>query len=115
MASKEVTLIVRPGKGSPAQRQFALMKARITARYKLASVPGRPEELILPKTQFGVSMGYGCKTIRVRTMVGREWRDHVDFQIKEGWGSELYGFLDLHFGSPQPMDSLPHTIVRDNI
>jgi hypothetical protein len=97
------------------------MKARIIARYKLAAVPGRPEELVTPlksgRRQLGVSMGYGCKTIRVRTMVGREWLDYIDFQIKEGWGSELYGFLDVHFGPPRPMASggfLP-TIARGNI
>ena len=61
------------------------------------------EELVsIQQKHLGISFGYGCKTIRVRTMVGRTWTDRVDFQIKEGWGAELYAFLDRHFGPPQP-------------
>jgi hypothetical protein len=78
------------------------MRARCIARYQLTAVPGRPEELVKPGTQLGISFGYGCKTIRVRTMEGRTWTDHVDFQIGEGWSSEMHAFLDRHFGPPAP-------------
>lgn len=117
--------------GSQVQEQFARMMARVVARYKLTVVPGRSEELVRTGTTLGVSFGYGCKTIRVRTMIGRKWVDWVDFQIGEGWSNELYAFLDVHFGPPSPtrldtfrknrtpgtllphpMDSFPHTIDR---
>lgn len=87
-----------PTTGAEAQRQLARMKARLVARYKLSSVPGRPEELVSPGTSQGVSLGYGCKTIRVRLMVGREWVDAHDFQIGEGWSNDLYTLCDRHFG-----------------
>lgn len=82
------------------QSQLARMKARVTARYKLAAVPGRPEELRQPGTDKGVSFGYGCKTVRVRAMVGRVWLDDLthDYQLVEGWGNDLYRQLDQHFG-----------------
>jgi len=89
--------------GNDVQRQMTTMRIRCVARYKLTAVPGRAEELVsIQQKHLGISFGYGCKTIRVRTMVGRTWTDRVDFQIKEGWGAELYAFLDRHFGPPQP-------------
>lgn len=92
--------------GSHVQQQMALMKARSIARYKLTAVPGRPEELVrkagIRGNLLGISFGYGCKTIRVRKMIGRRWTDHVDFQIGEGWGAELFSWLDHHFGTPAP-------------
>lgn len=91
-----------PTSGSDVQSQLARMKARLVARYRLAAVPGRPEELIRPWSSQAVSLGYGCKTIRVRTMVGREWIDHRDFQIREGWQIELDELGDKHFGAPNP-------------
>jgi hypothetical protein len=126
MANKEVVLVIKAGirqpTGADVQRQMTTMRIRCIARYKLTAVPGRPEELVTPmkpgRRQLGISFGYGCKTIRVRTMVGRQWTDHVDFQIGEGWGSELYAFLDRHFGPPQPvpfaMGRVGHT-ARTNI
>jgi hypothetical protein len=90
--------------GSAAQQQLARMQARMVARYRLVAVPGRPEELVQPGTGLGVSIGYGCKTIRVRGMAGREWAESLthDFQIAEGWGNTLYALLDHHFGFQSP-------------
>jgi hypothetical protein len=91
--------------GGDAQNQLARMKARAVARYNLEAIPGRPEELRQPGTDKGVSFGYGCKTIRVRAMTGRNWLDHLthDFQVSEGWGNVLYALLDGHFGfKPAP-------------
>ena len=84
--------------GSDIQRQLASMKARLVARYKLVAVPGRPEELEQTSTGKRVSLGYGCKTVRVRKQQGRTWLDRIDLQIAEGWHAEVYAFLDLHFG-----------------
>jgi hypothetical protein len=79
------------------QRQMARMRAWIVAYYKLTAVPGRPEELVLPGTDLGVSLGYGCRTIRVRTMKGRTWSDWHDYQLGPGWLGELAGQLTRHF------------------
>lgn len=84
--------------GSDAQRVIAMIRARLTARYKLTAVPGRPEELSTGGlTDRRVSLGYGCKTIRIRRQQGREWIDRIDIQIKEDWHAEVYTFLDPHF------------------
>lgn len=88
--------------GSDAQKQMALMRARLVARYRLTAVRGRDEELQLPGTDKRVSLGYGSKTIRVRRQTGTHWDEHIDFQIDEGWSNELYAFLDPHFGFVSP-------------
>ena len=101
--------------GSDVQRQFARMKARLVARYGLAAVSGRPEELVRPGTSRGVSLGYGSKTIRVRLMDGRDWIERHDFQIKDTWQPTLDAMCDAHFGVHK---ATPATIrprpVRDN-
>ncbi len=79
------------------QRQIAQMRAWATAQFKLTAVPGRPEELVLPGTELGVSFGYGCRTIRVRTMTGRDWTDRLDYQLKPNWLPALAGQLTRHF------------------
>lgn len=93
--------------GSDMQEQFARMKARLVARYRLAAVPGRPEELVSPATPEGdlvrgVSLGYGCRTIRVRLMAGRDWIRTEDFQISEGWQTRLYDMCDTYFNYGGP-------------
>lgn len=96
--------VLPPSTGSDVQRQMASMRARVIARYRLTAIPGRPEELTKPNSDLGVSFGYGCKTIRVRAMTGREWNDELthDYQIQEGWGADLYAQLDRHFGFISP-------------
>lgn len=89
--------------GPDVQRQMASLKVRLIARYKLHAVPGRPEEL----EQNGgtgklISLGYGCKTIRIRKHNGREWTDWIDLQIQEGWHAEVYAFLDRYFDYSSP-------------
>lgn len=99
--------------GGEAQAQLARMKARLIARYKLEAVPGRPEELAQPGTDRRVSLGYGCKTIRVRGMVGRNWIDELthDFQIIEGWSNALYSMLDGHFGYGRTEADQPKSLI----
>lgn len=86
--------------GGMGQQQLARMVARMVARYRLEAVPGRPEELRQPGTNRGVSVGFGCKTIRVRGMIGRDWTDEStrDFQVAEGWTKDLFALLDPWFG-----------------
>jgi hypothetical protein len=84
--------------GSDVQAQYARMMARLVARYKLAAVPGRPEELIVPGRDRGASMGICGKSIRVRLMHGRQWLRSIDFQIEEGWQKKLYDACDTYFG-----------------
>lgn len=60
--------------------QIAWIKAKLVARYKLAAVPGRPEELRQPGTDRGVSVQYGTFQIRVRLMEGRRWVATLDLQ-----------------------------------
>jgi hypothetical protein len=94
------------------------MKARLVARYRLAAVSGRPEELVRPSTSQGVSLGYGCKTIRVRLMQGREWVETHDFQIKDDWQDRLDAMCDEWFGpitpllKPLPLSEAPAGPVR---
>lgn len=99
------SIVDRPT-GSMVQEQFGRMKARLVARYRLVAVPGRPEELVSTRTpgmpRRGVSLGYGCRTIRVRLMLGREWVHAEDFQIREGWGIPLAELCDEHFGHIAP-------------
>lgn len=98
VADKGVTLHIETTHGLQVERQFARMMARLVARYRLAAVPGRPEELIRPGTSQGVSLGYGCQTIRVRTMEGRDWTGYHDFQINDDWHDALIELCDRHFG-----------------
>lgn len=97
--------------GSSIQRQMATLRARLVARYKMHTVPGRPEELAQPTITVEhegrivreysgrvVSLGYGCGTIRVRKHDGRQWIDHIDLQPNDGWHGQVYAFLDEFMG-----------------
>lgn len=97
--------------GSGIQRQMASLKARLIARYKLHSVPGRPEELtgnllgVETALDRVVSLGYASKTIRIRKHGGesnRTWVDYIDVQLNAGWHDEVYAFLDSFFGYVSP-------------
>lgn len=61
---------------------IARLKAQAIARYGLANVPGKPEELRLPGTTRGVSIQYGCQMVRVRLMEGRKWVQVFDLQVE---------------------------------
>jgi hypothetical protein len=94
--------------GSAVQRQMATLKARLIARYRLHTVPGRPEELVfnvptqgLPQPQRVVSLAYGCGGIRIRKHGGtnnRDWVSVLDLQPRDGWHAEVYHYLDEFFG-----------------
>lgn len=88
--------------GSDVQRVMSTLRARLVARYRLSAVPGRPEELTQASAPGRtISLGYGCKTVRIRKHggpTGRDWADHLDIQIREGWHAEVYAFLDQFMG-----------------
>lgn len=115
--------------GPDVQRHMASLKVRLIARYRLHTVPGRPEELVqairpemahLPADATGkptnttvqwvpegrtVSLGYGCKTIRIRKHGGpnnRNWVDVLDIHVRDGWHAEVYAYLDEFFGFVSP-------------
>jgi hypothetical protein len=79
---------------------IARLKANCIARYKLANVPGRPEELRQPGTNHAVSIQYGAFQIRIRLMDGRTWVRSVDYQVERfpAWLPELFDILDPWFG-----------------
>lgn len=60
---------------------IARLKAQMIARYGLANVPGRAEELRQPGTTLGVSVQYGCQQIRIRLMDDRKWVSVFDLQV----------------------------------
>lgn len=91
-------------------RVMLILRARCVARYRLRSVPGRPEELVtIAGQELGVSFGYTHRVIRVRQHGGprnREWIDARDIQIKDGWLDEAQAFLDPFFGF------IPEKLIR---
>ena len=110
------------GKDSP-DRMMSVLKARCIARYKLHTVPGRPEELIrnlrpvaeIPQStepigiaavlDRTISFGYLHGQVRIRKHGGqgnRQWIDTRDIIFKDGWLSEVYDYLDPFFGYVDP-------------
>lgn len=114
--------------GSSIQRQMATLKARLIARYRLHTVPGRPEELAQQTidveidgqhqdTYHGktVSIGYGCGTIRIRKHDGRQWIQHLDLQPNDGWHAQVYQFLDSWMSYVDPNKIGDVTKQRENM
>lgn len=86
-----------PAAHSPA-RFISITRARCIARYKMRSVPGRPEELRGVRT---ISFGYCGGELRIRKHGGRDdraWIDHVDIKLADGWLDKVYAFLDEWMG-----------------
>jgi len=113
-----VTLTIRPDQQLPPGaeqetpgRRMSVLRARCIARYRLRSIPGRPEELeaiafnVNAGHHLTISFGYIHGSVRIRQHGGatnREWRDHRDVTFKEGWLSEVYDYLDPFFGFTTP-------------
>lgn len=85
-------------------------KAHLVARYRLHSLPGRPEELefTVPTHAAGadqptrvVSLAYSGGELRVRKHGGpgnRTWVDHRDFRLQDDWLPKVNEYLDEFFG-----------------
>lgn len=101
-----------------AQEMIARMRARATATFGMVNVPGRPEELVKPGTNLGISLAYGCGEVRLRLMHSRTWTQSIDFQIKNGWQSEFDRLVAGHLGLPAEPGviswSVPPRPIRDN-
>jgi hypothetical protein len=91
--------------------QIAKVRAHLIARYRLANVPGRPEEHRATertgRVPFGndhrVSVQYASHSVRVRAMVGRKWTHTVDFQVGDpDWQAKIHPELDNHFEYVDP-------------
>jgi hypothetical protein len=96
-------------------RFISITKARCIARYRMHSVPGRPEELesnwIMRSDGSArvISFGYTHGTLRIRKHGGRgnrEWIETLDVALKDGWLNEIYAFLDDWMGF-KPLPSPP--------
>lgn len=82
---------------------IARLRARLTAKYQLVAVPGRPEELEHSKSGRRVSVVYGgLGSVRIRLQEGRVWGETIDFPLDRALDSEhavrLAFRTDAHFG-----------------
>lgn len=114
MATADITLTVVSTLDKPPTDPAAFIaqiRAIFTSRYRLAAVPGRPEELratnktgrVAAGHDHRVSIQYGCQTVRIRLMVGRRWTHVVDIQLGDpGWRLKILPEADVHFGFISP-------------
>lgn len=83
------------------QRIIIILKARAMERHNLVPRVGRLEELeVKNNPQSGMSISYGCRSIRVRFMRGRQWVSFFDLPAKEIDKTHLALFderCDAHF------------------
>jgi hypothetical protein len=102
-------------------RFISITRARCIARYRMGTIPGRPEELIANGEVRAVgkrtiSLAYAGGEMRIRKHGGpsnRDWVEVRDFRLRDGWLDQVYEFLDDWLGYvspsaiPHPMDSFP--------
>lgn len=85
------------------QRIIIILKARAIERHNLEPRTGRLEELqVKGNPRLGMSVSYGCRSIRVRFMQGRQWVSFFDLPAKEIDQGHLALFdekCSAHFGS----------------
>jgi hypothetical protein len=101
------------------QRYIAITRARLIARYRMHSIPGRPEELehnlaVTGDVRRVISIAYAGGEMRIRKHGGhnnRKWVDVRDFRLRDGWLDEVYEYLDMFFGvGTEPGLRLPDPI-----
>lgn len=96
------------GKADDPSRFIAVTRARLVARYRMHTIPGKPEELETngsPKRV--VSIAYSGGEMRIRKHGGhrnRDWIETRDFRLRDGWLSEVYDYLDDWLGFINPKD-----------
>lgn len=118
------------------ERFISITRARLVARYRMRTIPGKPEELetyasfpAVPGTGIMhrvVSLAYSGGEMRIRKHGGlrnRDWIEVRDFRLQDGWLGEVYDFLDSFLGyvatsrtdRPTPATAFPHPRpIRDN-
>lgn len=131
--AREITLTVEPH--NAPDRFISITRARCVARYKMKSIPGRPEELerivgpiaemphstepigiqaVLPRV---ISFAYSGGELRIRKHGGadnREWIDTRDIRLTDGWLDKVYEFLDGWMGYISPANIRAPRPIRDN-
>lgn len=141
LASRELLQLIRltsdlqPDNPSP-ERFIAVTRARCIARYRMRTIPGKPEELethasfpAVPGTGIMhrvISIAYSGGELRIRKHGGprnRDWIEVRDFRLRDGWLGEVYDFLDSFLGyvatsrtdRPTPATAFPRPRpIRDN-
>lgn len=104
----DVAEITTQGKADDPSRFISITRARLVARYRMHTLPGRPEELETngsPKRV--VSLAYCGGEMRIRKHGGegnRDWTEVRDFRLRDGWLSEVYDYLDDWLGFISPKD-----------
>jgi hypothetical protein len=92
--------------GDSPQRFIDVTRARLIARYRMHSIPGRPEELESNDwPQKIVSFAYSGGQMRIRkhgVQDNRNWDEVRDFQLRDGWLADVYEYLDDFFGYINP-------------
>lgn len=92
--------------GDSPQRFLAVTRAKLVARYRMHSVPGRPEELVTNDSfEKTISFAFAGGEMRIRQHGGdnqREWVDHRDFRLRDHWLLEVFDYLDPFFGYIDP-------------
>jgi hypothetical protein len=96
------------GRATAPDRFISITRARLIARYRMHTLPGRPEELETNASpKLVVSLAYSGGEMRIRQHGGngnREWVDVRDFRLRDGWLSEVYDYLDPFIGYISPRD-----------
>lgn len=86
---------------------LAITKARLISRYRMHTIPGRPEELETNgDAKRVISLAYCGGEMRIRKHGGkgnREWGEVRDFRLHDGWLMQVYDYLDTFFGYVTPM------------
>jgi hypothetical protein len=117
MADRAVTLTIKAKKPDDPSRFISITKARCIARYRMRSIPGRPEELETTATKQVISFAFAGGELRIRKHGGsdnRTWTETRDFRLRDGWLSEVYEYLDEWIGYISPSDIRAPRPIRDN-
>ena len=100
------------GKADDPSRFISITRARLIARYRMHTIPGKPEELTTNHSpERTVSLAFSGGEMRIRKHGGernRDWIEVRDFRLRDGWLSEVYDFLDSWLGYVNPNDFVPY-------
>lgn len=125
MADRSITIDILAKDGmsdltAAPDRFISITRARCIARYRMHSIPGRPEELetnseVRTVGQRTISFAYSGGELRIRKHGGptnRDWVETHDFRLRDGWLDRVYEYLDDWLGYvPNQIAPRP---IRDN-
>lgn len=135
----QVPGITHPIRVDTPDRFISITRARLIARYRMHTIAGRPEELetnqvfvvtagtgedrLFSEQRRVVSFAFSGGEMRIRKHGGpdnRDWIEVRDFQLRDGWLSEVYDFLDtwMRYASPRTVSLDVQAVrprpIRDN-